>query len=157
MSTLASTRSLRRGGERGAVLAEFALVLPMLAMLVLGVVDLGRAYRLKTELANAAREGVMYAQYSPSRVDASAPACYDPENVAFVARNEGGPAASIGVLVSRASDKTAIVGCERVAVAPGTKIVVTTTAPFTVLTPLVSAVVGSQLTLRSSVEAVVQG
>jgi hypothetical protein len=36
-------------------------------------------------------------------------------------------------------------------------VVVSTSAPFAVLTPLVSAVVGSTLTLRASVQMVVQG
>ncbi len=37
---------------------EFALVLPILLLLVFGIIDFGRAYNAKIELAGAAREGV---------------------------------------------------------------------------------------------------
>jgi len=44
--------------ERGAVAVEFALVLPLLVLLVAGIADFGRAYYLQTTLSGAAREGV---------------------------------------------------------------------------------------------------
>ncbi|HVB99847.1 MAG TPA: TadE family protein [Candidatus Dormibacteraeota bacterium] len=44
-------------GERGAQLAELALVLPVLALLAVGVWDFGSAFGLKQKLTNAAREG----------------------------------------------------------------------------------------------------
>lgn len=37
---------------------ELALILPVLLALVLGIVELGRAYHLQTALSNAARDGV---------------------------------------------------------------------------------------------------
>jgi Flp pilus assembly protein TadG len=147
----------RRRDQRGAALVEFALVLPVLALFLFGVVDLGRAYRLKTQLANAAREGAAYAQYFPAHVDSGGPACADPENVVFVARNESSPAGAFSVTVTRASDGTAVTGCDRTVLDPGAGVVVKTSAPFTVLTPFVSAIVGSTLTLRASVQMVVQG
>ena len=150
-------RRARRHDERGAALVELALALPLLALLVLSVVDLGRAYRLKARLANAAREGAAYAQYFPSQVDSSATACADPANVVFVVRNEAGVPDSFAVAVTRASDGVAVTGCNRTTVAPGTPIRVSASAPFDVLTPLVAAVVADTLTLRASVQMVVQG
>jgi len=44
---------------------ELALILPFLATMVLTVVDFGRGWHLKTRVENAAREGVMTAQYQP--------------------------------------------------------------------------------------------
>lgn len=44
--------------ERGAAAVEFALVLPVLLVLVLGIVEFGRAYNVQTTLSLAAREGV---------------------------------------------------------------------------------------------------
>lgn len=45
-------------GDDGAAAVEFALVLPILLLLVFGIVDFGLAYQAKVELAHAAREGV---------------------------------------------------------------------------------------------------
>jgi TadE-like protein len=47
----------RRGDERGAAAVEFALVVPILLMLVFGIIDFGLMIRANTVLANAAREG----------------------------------------------------------------------------------------------------
>jgi Flp pilus assembly protein TadG len=48
-------------GEAGTELLEFALVLPLLLMLLLGVVWLGRAYNVYQSMTRAAREGARYA------------------------------------------------------------------------------------------------
>ncbi|OAH63542.1 pilus assembly protein TadE [Dietzia cinnamea] len=44
--------------DRGAAAVEFALVLPILLLLVLGIIEFGRAYHVQTTLSNAARDGV---------------------------------------------------------------------------------------------------
>lgn len=49
------------GGERGAVLVELALVLPLLVMLLFGIVEFGRGYSAKVQLTGAARDGARYA------------------------------------------------------------------------------------------------
>ena len=50
---------LRR--QEAAQLVEFAFMLPLLVILVIGGVDFGQAYRLKQRLTNAAREGARIA------------------------------------------------------------------------------------------------
>lgn len=50
------TRRLTRD-SRGTAVVEFAIVFPVLAMLLFGVIDFGRAYFLRTNLVSAAREG----------------------------------------------------------------------------------------------------
>ena len=50
--------ALRTRGEHGAVAVEFALVFPLLAALLLGMVDLGFALNAKIAMTSAAREGV---------------------------------------------------------------------------------------------------
>ena len=54
--------------ERGAVAVEFALVAPVLVMLLLGIMEFGRAYNTQVTLSSAAREGarVMAIGNSPS-------------------------------------------------------------------------------------------
>ena len=44
--------------ERGAVAVEFAILAPLLIMILLGVAEFGRAYNVQISLSNAAREGV---------------------------------------------------------------------------------------------------
>ena len=44
--------------ERGAAAVEFALVAPLLLLMVLGIAEFGRAYHVQTTLSQAAREGV---------------------------------------------------------------------------------------------------
>ena len=48
-------------GERGQTLVEFALILPVLVIVLVGVFDLGRAVMLSETLNNAVREGTRYA------------------------------------------------------------------------------------------------
>lgn len=43
--------------ERGAVAVEFAILLPLLLLLVLGIAEFGRAFNAQITLTNAAREG----------------------------------------------------------------------------------------------------
>ncbi len=51
-------RSSRVDGDRGAAAVEFALVLPLLLLLIFGIVDFGRAWNMQLALTQAAREGV---------------------------------------------------------------------------------------------------
>jgi Flp pilus assembly protein TadG len=44
--------------ERGASAVEFALILPLLVLLVLGIVEFGRGFQVSGTLSAAAREGV---------------------------------------------------------------------------------------------------
>ena len=46
-----------RRGERGNVAIEFALILPVLLLIVGGIIDFGRAYWFKQTLTWASREG----------------------------------------------------------------------------------------------------
>jgi Flp pilus assembly protein TadG len=54
-------RSANRAGERGQALAEFALVLPLLLLLIAGIIEFGRAWNIKQAVTDAAREGARYA------------------------------------------------------------------------------------------------
>jgi len=52
--------------DRGASLVEFAIVLPVLMMLLVGMVSAGLAYNQKLDLTHAAREGARYGATLPS-------------------------------------------------------------------------------------------
>jgi len=49
---------MSRQNERGAVAVEFALVVPVLVALLLGIMEFSRAYNAQASLSAAAREGV---------------------------------------------------------------------------------------------------
>ena len=46
-----------KGCDRGAALVEFAILLPVLLLLVCGIIDFGRALNAQITLTQAAREG----------------------------------------------------------------------------------------------------
>jgi hypothetical protein len=52
--------------EDGASLVEFALVAPVLLLLLVGILDLGRAVNAYVTVSNAAREGTHYAILHPT-------------------------------------------------------------------------------------------
>jgi Flp pilus assembly protein TadG len=54
-------RTARLRDARGAELVEFALVLPLLLMVVLGIIDFGLLFQRYEVLTNAAREGARVA------------------------------------------------------------------------------------------------
>jgi Flp pilus assembly protein TadG len=49
--------------DRGSVAVEFALLLPVLLLLIFGVIDFGRAINAQITLTQAAREGVRLAAF----------------------------------------------------------------------------------------------
>ena len=57
------TRAARRFGARdGQALVEFALVVPLLLLLVLGIVDFGRAYNYKNDITSLANQAARLAE-----------------------------------------------------------------------------------------------
>jgi Flp pilus assembly protein TadG len=62
----------RLRGERGASAVEFALIVPLLIMLVLGIAEFGHAFQVQGTLSAAAREGVRAMALRNNPVDAKA-------------------------------------------------------------------------------------
>ena len=61
-----------RGAERGQSMAEFALILPIVVLLLIAVFDIGRGVYAYTSISNAARTGARIAavnQLYPSETD----------------------------------------------------------------------------------------
>ena len=51
---------LRRGNLRAQNLVEFALIFPVLMLLLFGIIDFGRVFHVLIAISNAAREGARY-------------------------------------------------------------------------------------------------
>src|SRR3972149_7691537 len=82
-------RRLRRSGETGQSLVEFALMLPFLLLMLMGTLDVGRLYFAYVAIQNAAGEGALYAAIHPNCIHASdGPDCADPNNAEYRARHE---------------------------------------------------------------------
>jgi Flp pilus assembly protein TadG len=151
----------RARGDGAVAMIELAIMLPVLTLLVFGTVDLGRAYQLKNELKNAAREGAAYAQVYPDRQVASSGTCQNPANIRFRAQNElsdGGTGFTIQASPPNSSTPGPLTGCETVSgYDPGEEITITASKDFDVITPFVGIITGDPIDVTESVTVVIQG
>lgn len=145
----------RRRGERGVALVEFAIVAPLLAVVVFGVIDVGRAYKTQAQLRNAAREGAAFGRNYPSNVEGCASGG-SIKDVTIAEDTDASP--DFEVHVYNASG-TELAACTRTADTPdpGEDIVVETSTTFDVVTPLVGLFVGDPINMRARARAVVVG
>ncbi|MHB1295731.1 MAG: TadE/TadG family type IV pilus assembly protein [Anaerolineae bacterium] len=105
--------------EAGANLVEFALVLPVLLFLLIGVVDFGRGYYTYIAVTNAAREGARRAVVYP-RVAAEA---YVKQAAEYEAAAGGLTLDPANITIQRVSADPQ----------PGEPISVTVTTPYTTI------------------------
>lgn len=66
-------RILGKDTQRGSVIVELALMLPLIAIFVLGATDLGIIIREHQVLQNAAREGARFSALPANNIDSSNP------------------------------------------------------------------------------------
>jgi Flp pilus assembly protein TadG len=138
--------SQRRRAYHGQSLVEFALILPVLAILFLGAVDLTRAFYYYIVLENATREGARVLIDYPYQFDDSA-ACSAVvrEAQSYITLSCGGGSPTI--TISPAVDLTANPP-HRV---PGRKpVTVTATTTFTPITIFLQQFVGGSITIKAS-------
>lgn len=72
-----------RKGRKGQALVELAIALPLLVLIMIGVLDLGRAFFGVITITNAAREGARIAMSFPDDLNLIA------ESVRFETQNSG--------------------------------------------------------------------
>jgi len=122
-------------GERGQGLVELSLLLPILLVVAMGAVDLGRVYFAYVAVVNAAREGAFYASLNPGADAAAVQGVVDAETAGQL---EGG-ARVVGLSADRS---------------PGAELRVTVQHDFRALT---TAVVDRRtFAVRASAAVVVQ-
>ena len=71
-------RRLKSRGEYGQSLAEFSLILPVIAIVIFGLVDMARAMQSYVTIQEAARDGARYAV--TGRIDCTGPSIQNREN-----------------------------------------------------------------------------
>jgi Flp pilus assembly protein TadG len=125
---------------KGQALVEFALIVPLLLLLILIIIDFGRAFYIQTALQNGAREGARFGTIHPTWVTSTNNA--DPNNISYRAKNEpGGTAGTVTVAITCTTTggvtyTSAQAGYQGCAVS-GSRVDVTVTAQFQALTPLI--------------------
>jgi len=94
--------------NRGQSMVEFALILPLFVLIVIGVFDLGRAFFGSITITNAAREGARYGTLHVT----------DPQGICNATLNE---AASSGIVLSY-NDVTITCSAQSTCLSSGTSI-----------------------------------
>ena len=89
MKTMKSTTCRKRHAERGAALLELAFILPLLVIMVLGVIDLGRLIHARLVVTNISREGGSLASRGRGGTDANLLAMLQSSATPFDLANQG--------------------------------------------------------------------
>jgi Flp pilus assembly protein TadG len=74
MRRISSKNGISRADQEGSVIVELALMLPLLAIFILGSTDLGIIVREHQVLQNAAREGARFSAQPANNIDPTNPA-----------------------------------------------------------------------------------
>lgn len=73
MKRISSNNGRSRGDQRGSVIVELALMLPLMTIFILGAIDMGLVIREHQVLQNAAREGARFSAQPANHIDSSNP------------------------------------------------------------------------------------
>lgn len=134
-----------RSKQRGQTLAEFALVIPIFLLILMGIFDMGRAVFAYTSIANAAREGTRLGIVNQSTGKIT-------ERANQMAAAADKTAAAVTIQISQSDSAPNANDCTPVRV--GCNVRVEYKTVFRAITPILGAVVGN-ITLRAeSVEPV---
>lgn len=113
--------------EKGQSLVEFALVLPLLVLLLFGIIDFARVFHVYLTMDHAGREAARAASIG--------------NDVSEIKNTAVNDAASIGLT----ADKVVISGTRN----SGTDVTIIITYPINFLTPIIGEIVGS-ITLKDT-------
>ncbi len=129
--------------ERGQSIVEVALVLPLLALLLTGLLDFGRAFFVTVALNDAAAEGAVYAATNPT------------DTTGITARARGSLEGTPLINQTQVQVNVTCAGGNCATITGGSAITVTTRYPFTFITPLIGNMFGGSLSLSARAVSVV--
>lgn len=144
----------RRARSRGQAIVEFALLAPVMLILLAVGVDAGRMFFTWIEVVNAAREGAAYAAGNPTDNTGIATRVNQEANVQ-VQSGEG----SIVITTTCRNTAGTAIACSTASGGNGTgnRVTVQVARTFGFLTPMVGSIFGNAFTLRGSATASVFG
>jgi Flp pilus assembly protein TadG len=141
-------RTKRSGRRRGQSLVEFALLLPVLMVLVLTAVDFGRLFYSWVTLNNSARVAANYAAAHPvGPFTSGSTYAVDVNNEGFAGLN-GACTVAGGIPVPTFTDTT--VDLNTTTKDFGDLATVSLSCNFRIITPIISTIVGSGVVLSAS-------
>jgi Flp pilus assembly protein TadG len=134
------------GDDAGVALVEFALILPVLAVLVFGTIDLGRAFSLKSAVTNMAREGAFQLVVDACPLDGAKDAA-KAENAEL--------STEVTVKIVEGTDTSAPeVTCPTSgAFAKDTELTVVVTTEMSIIAPLIGAITGDPVDVTGTATA----
>lgn len=158
---LVRARSLVRGPSlvrtrsraRGQSLVEFALVLPIILVLLSAAADLGRLFYAFVSIENAAKEGAFYGALNP-RCDVAKAGCVDPNTVDWRVRNEL-TGVTISAPVSQCLDAVTSAPKPVNSCGEGDTYRVEVRHTFRLITPILGQILGDQLLLGAGASSLV--
>jgi Flp pilus assembly protein TadG len=109
------------GADRGAAAVEFALLLPLLLLIVFGLIDFGRAINAQITLTQAAREGARALALGQST---------------YQSRAQAAAIGLSGMTVTALPDSLGVTGCPTGSAQTGDDAVVHVTYSFSFITPI---------------------
>jgi Flp pilus assembly protein TadG len=149
--------------QRGQSLIEFSLMAIILTILLLGVLDIGRAYFTYMALLDAAGEGAQFGAVNPTYWCASGDVHFDSNGDGAVDGSDSCPAdftngnpdsiayrvvntAPVGTLVDWNTATVAVeMSDDSLPIKPGRSLTVTVSADYQLLTPFIGAIAGTQI------------
>lgn len=143
--------SLRHARSRGQALVELVIILPLAIVLIGAAIDLGRLFFAYVAVENAAKEGAWFGAQVP-RCDVAKTGCVDPNTVDWHVRAEltSVPPLAITAQCLDGGSPVSVNACGE-----NDAYQVQVSHRFQLLTPLLSHVLGQQLTLSSTATTVV--
>ncbi len=144
-----------RPRSRGQSVVEFALILPVMLLLLAAAIDLGRLFYAYVAVENAAKEGAFFGARNPLCDDGVNTNCGNPNNVLWHVANEAPNLGSQFSTTVACRDNAGTLMQPINNCLDGMKYQVTVTYPFRLITPILSSIFGAGMTLHAESQATV--